>query len=220
MSMLILRGGVEIEDPLELALGFLEKYPSYDTHDRSRPASFAESDLKQANRGGARISAVEAGSDSCAQGRDRTCLARNRLRCVVGGRSELDPVDPADATLRLLCRHPRSRLFEDDKDAAPEAPGADPDARQRRPGIPRRGRSGTTLGVLPRARDRARPRLQRRARSQSHRPVGDPATTRAPRASPHRGANPRHGDLVRVSEVTPPRPTWRARQTTALGDHV
>ena len=62
MSMLILRGGVEIEDPLELALEFLEKYPSYDTHDRSRPASFAESDLKRANRGGARISAVEAGA--------------------------------------------------------------------------------------------------------------------------------------------------------------
>ena len=59
MSTLILRGGVEIEDPLELALEFLEKYPSYETYDPSRPASFAESDLKRANRGGARISAAE-----------------------------------------------------------------------------------------------------------------------------------------------------------------
>ena len=59
MSMLILRGGVEIEDPLELALAFLEKYPSYETYDPSTPASFAESDLKRANRGGARISATE-----------------------------------------------------------------------------------------------------------------------------------------------------------------
>jgi hypothetical protein len=59
MSTLILRGGVEIEDPLELALEFLEKYPSYDTYDPSRPASFAKSDLKRANRGGARISSSE-----------------------------------------------------------------------------------------------------------------------------------------------------------------
>ncbi len=59
MSTLILRSGVEIEDSLELALEFLEKYPSYETHDPSRPASFAESDLKRANRGGARISAAE-----------------------------------------------------------------------------------------------------------------------------------------------------------------
>ena len=59
MSTLILRGGVEIEDPLELALEFLEKYPSYDTYDPSRSASFAESDVKRANRGGARISAAE-----------------------------------------------------------------------------------------------------------------------------------------------------------------
>jgi Family of unknown function (DUF6308) len=59
VSTLILRGGIEIEDPLELALEFLEKYPSYETHDPSMPASFAESDLKLANRGGARISATE-----------------------------------------------------------------------------------------------------------------------------------------------------------------
>ena len=59
MSTLILRGGVEVEDPLELALEFLESYPSDETYDASRPASFAESDLKRANRGGARISADE-----------------------------------------------------------------------------------------------------------------------------------------------------------------
>ena len=59
MSTLVLRGGVEIEDPLELALEFVEKYPSYDTYDPSRSGSFAESDVKRANRGGARISAAE-----------------------------------------------------------------------------------------------------------------------------------------------------------------
>ena len=59
MSTLILRGGAQIDDPLGLAVEFLEKYPSYETYDPSRPASFAESDLKRANRGGARISAAE-----------------------------------------------------------------------------------------------------------------------------------------------------------------
>jgi hypothetical protein len=58
--MLILRGGVEVERPLELALEFVETYASYETYDLSGPGSFAESDLKQANRGGARISATEA----------------------------------------------------------------------------------------------------------------------------------------------------------------
>ena len=53
-----LRGGVEIENPLELALEFLAAYPGYDANDSS-PASFDESDLRLANRGGARISAVE-----------------------------------------------------------------------------------------------------------------------------------------------------------------
>jgi hypothetical protein len=59
MSTLLLRGNVEVESPLELALEFLEKYPSSETYDPSMPASFAESDLKRANRGGARISATE-----------------------------------------------------------------------------------------------------------------------------------------------------------------
>lgn len=54
----VLRNGVVIEDPLEVVLGFLEAY-SLDVDDPSRPASFGESDLRLANRGGARISAAE-----------------------------------------------------------------------------------------------------------------------------------------------------------------
>jgi hypothetical protein len=57
--MIILRGGVELENPLELALGFLEAYSGYEGDDSSGAASFDESDLRLANRGGARISAVE-----------------------------------------------------------------------------------------------------------------------------------------------------------------
>jgi len=55
---IILRDGLEIEDPLEATLAFVEAYPGYDSRDRS-PASFDESDLRRANRGGARISAAE-----------------------------------------------------------------------------------------------------------------------------------------------------------------
>jgi hypothetical protein len=59
MRTLRLRGGVEVVDALELALAFLEAYASYETEIASEPASFDESDLKRANRGGARISAAE-----------------------------------------------------------------------------------------------------------------------------------------------------------------
>ena len=59
MSTIILRGGVEVENPLELALEFLAAYSSYEADVSSSPASFDESDLRLANRGGARISAAE-----------------------------------------------------------------------------------------------------------------------------------------------------------------
>jgi Family of unknown function (DUF6308) len=59
MSAITLRGGVEVENPLELALEFLAAYSGYEAYDSSSPASFDESDLRLANRGGARISAVE-----------------------------------------------------------------------------------------------------------------------------------------------------------------
>ena len=59
MSTIILRGGVEVRNPLEVALEFLAAYSSYDAYGSSEPASFDESDLRLANRGGARISAAE-----------------------------------------------------------------------------------------------------------------------------------------------------------------
>jgi hypothetical protein len=59
MSRIILRGGVEVDNPLELALEFLAAYSSYEADDSSGPTSFDECDLRGANRGGARISAAE-----------------------------------------------------------------------------------------------------------------------------------------------------------------
>jgi hypothetical protein len=51
-----LRNGIAIEDPLHVVLGFLEAWP-FEVGDPS--ASLGESDLRLANRGGARISATE-----------------------------------------------------------------------------------------------------------------------------------------------------------------
>jgi hypothetical protein len=55
----VLRNGVEIADPLQVVLGFLEPRSSYDVSEGSGPVSFGEPDLRLANRGGARISAAE-----------------------------------------------------------------------------------------------------------------------------------------------------------------
>ena len=55
---IVLRGGVELDDPLGVTIRFVEAYPGYDARD-SRPGSFDESDLRHANRGGARISAAQ-----------------------------------------------------------------------------------------------------------------------------------------------------------------
>ena len=62
MRTITLRSGVEVENPLELALGFLAAYSSYEAYGSSGAASFDESDLRLANRGGARISAAEIGA--------------------------------------------------------------------------------------------------------------------------------------------------------------
>jgi hypothetical protein len=59
MNTITLRGGVELDNALELALEFLEAYSGLETGESSGPASFDESDLRLANRGGARISAAQ-----------------------------------------------------------------------------------------------------------------------------------------------------------------
>src|SRR5262249_35577502 len=57
LRVIALRNGVEIGDPLRVALEFLEQWP--DTYELSRPTSFDERDLRLANRSGARISATQ-----------------------------------------------------------------------------------------------------------------------------------------------------------------
>ena len=54
----VLRGGAEIADPVAVMAGFLRAY-RIDAGDALPPASFAEADLRRANRDGARIAAAE-----------------------------------------------------------------------------------------------------------------------------------------------------------------
>jgi len=53
-----LRDGVAVEDPLTVVLGFIEE-GWVEPSDPCRRATFGESDLRRANRGGARISTAE-----------------------------------------------------------------------------------------------------------------------------------------------------------------
>jgi hypothetical protein len=56
-----LRNGAAIDDPFSVVLGYVEAW-RLDVGRPSRPATFDESDLRLANRGGARISAAEIAS--------------------------------------------------------------------------------------------------------------------------------------------------------------
>jgi hypothetical protein len=55
----VLRHGVHIEDPVAVVLGMVRAPGRFDVSDPSRPESFGEPDLRLANSGGARISAVQ-----------------------------------------------------------------------------------------------------------------------------------------------------------------
>jgi Family of unknown function (DUF6308) len=57
VTSVVLRGGLVLEDPLVPALAFLEAYGA--PRGDSLPGSFGERDLREANRGGARIADVE-----------------------------------------------------------------------------------------------------------------------------------------------------------------
>ena len=59
---ILLRGGVELGNPLDVALEFLAAYSGYDEYETSGPFTFDEADLRLANRGGARISAAQIGA--------------------------------------------------------------------------------------------------------------------------------------------------------------
>jgi len=88
-----LRGGVEIEDPLAAALAFIEAYSAYDAYS-SDPTSFDESDLRHANRGGARISAAEIAAILERRGRIERALRSIDPDVSLAGGARSIPWDP------------------------------------------------------------------------------------------------------------------------------
>ena len=100
MSTIILRGGIEVENPLELALEFLAAYSGYEARDSTGPDSFDESDLRQANRGGARISAAE------------IAAILERRGEIEGALREIRPAASLAGTASAIPWLPLTRLFD------------------------------------------------------------------------------------------------------------
>lgn len=100
MSTIILRGGIEVENPLELALEFLAAYSGYEARDSTGPESFDESDLRQANRGGARISAAE------------IAAILDRRSEIEGALREIRPAASLADTASAIPWLPLTRLFD------------------------------------------------------------------------------------------------------------
>ena len=100
IDAVVLRDGVEIENPLEAALEFVEAYSAYDSHDPTAPHTFGESDLRLANRGGARISASEIATILERRGR-----IERALRSIDPDASLAGPVESIPWT-------PLTRLFD------------------------------------------------------------------------------------------------------------
>jgi len=100
MSTIILRGGIEVENPLQLELEFLAAYSGYEARDSTAPDSFDESDLRQANRGGARISAAEIAA---------TLKRRGEIE---GALREIRPATSLADTASAIPWLPLTRLFD------------------------------------------------------------------------------------------------------------
>jgi hypothetical protein len=92
-----LRDGIEIHDPLQVVSGYLEAW-RFETGDAS--SSFDESDLRLANRGGARISAAE------------IAAILERRRAIELALDAIAPDDSLAGTARLVPWRPLGHLFD------------------------------------------------------------------------------------------------------------
>jgi hypothetical protein len=98
MRQIVLRRDAEVANPVEVAAEFLEKW-AYETDVDASPMSFAEPDLRRANRGGARISAAE-------------------IAAILERRGEIEralhaiPADASLAAARSIPWAPLTRLFD------------------------------------------------------------------------------------------------------------
>ena len=132
---------------MRVVLGYLETW-RFDVGDPLRPTSFDESDLRLANRAGARISAAEIATILERRRAIERALRGIASNASLAARQNTVPWPTLHTALRRVRGHPRGRFLEDDEGAPPKAPCADPHARQRRPGIPagRRPRRPSFVG--------------------------------------------------------------------------
>ena len=89
-----------MEDPLDLALAFLGPHSSYDAEGSPHSASFAEADLRLANRGGARISAAQ------------IAAVLERRRRIERALREIGPDVSLAGSTRAIPWAPLTRLFD------------------------------------------------------------------------------------------------------------
>ena len=96
----MLRGGIEVAKPLELALDVLTTFSSDRADDPSRATSFDEADLRLANRDGARIAASE------------IAAILERRDEIEGALREIDPDASLMAATSSVPWIPLRRLFD------------------------------------------------------------------------------------------------------------
>ena len=182
----VLRNGVDVEDPLSVVLDFVEARWHLDASDPSASTSFGESDLRLANRSGARISAAQIAATL-----ERRRAIERALRAI-----------PPDASLAAAANAVPWLQLRKLFDAFADIPGVGLSKmtkalyRKRSPEVPGGRRPGSQCCVR-RARARARPRLQTRSGPQPGGRAGAQAGARESRLRDHRGADPRSADLVR-----------------------
>src|SRR3984893_14236043 len=207
----VLRNGVDIEDPLRVVLGLLQAHRNIDLGGPARPASFGEPDLRLANRGGARISAAQIAAIL-----QRRRAIERTLRAIPPGASL---AAAADSVPWL----PLSQLFSAFADIRgvgvakmtkalhPKRPALIPLLDSIVQNFLRDDDPGAQAPFAERAR--ARPRLPARPGPQLGGGASGPAGARQARVQSHRGADPRPADLVRPGcGLTGPRLTpWRSR---------
>ena len=191
----VLRNGVDIEDPLAVVLGSLEAYWRFDVSDRPRPASFGESDLRLGNRGGARISAAE------------IAAILERRRAIERALRAIAPDASLAGATSSVPWQPLRQLFDAFADIRGVGFSKMTKALHRkRPAlipmldsVVQKYLQDDDLGAQAPfgERARARMRLQTRPGPQPGGGASGPAGAREAQLRAHRGANPRSADLVR-----------------------
>ena len=96
----LLRKGIDVEDPLKAVLGFLESGWALDVGNSPVAASFCESDLRRANQDGARIAATE------------IAAILERRRAIERALAEIAPDASLAGAQKSVPWLPLSRLFD------------------------------------------------------------------------------------------------------------